>query len=358
METEIDLELYRPLAACLDALPNGFPPAADHSELRLLSVLFTPQEARLASALRPEPEPPALVAARCSADPQQVQPMLKSMAKRGLITCTRAEDGLRYALMPFVVGIYEMQVNRIDAELASLFETYYRQAFGRLLAVAPQVHRVIPVQETIKAGLEIAPYESVSAILDRAQAWGVVDCICRKQKALVGDPCEHPLDVCMVLGSTPGMFDASSVVRALSRDQAQATLQRAAAAGLVHSVSNTQEGGWYICNCCTCSCGILRGMADLGLANVVARSAYVNTVDETLCGACLACLDACQFSALSQGQWTVQVDEHRCVGCGVCVPVCPEQALVLVNRPSADFVPPPVSEAEWRSMRLASRGLS
>jgi electron transport complex protein RnfB len=54
------------------------------------------------------------------------------------------------------------------------------------------------------------------------------------------------------------------------------TLRRAAEAGLVHSVSNSVEGTYYICNCCTCSCGILRGMAELGIANVVASSAFVN----------------------------------------------------------------------------------
>ena len=73
----------------------------------------------------------------------------------------------------------------------------------------------------------------------------------------------------------------------------------AADAGLVHSVSNNQSDLWYICNCCTCSCGILRGMAEMGIANVVARSAFVNRVHEDLCIACGECLEACQFDALS-----------------------------------------------------------
>jgi len=107
-----------------------------------------------------------------------------------------------------------------------------------------------------------------------------------------------------------------------------AVLQRAAEAGLVHSVSNSQQGLWYICNCCTCSCGVLRGMADLGIANVIARSAFVNRVDDLLCTACGLCVESCQFEALSLED-TVRIDEIRCVGCGVCVSVCPEGALSL-----------------------------
>ena len=106
--------------------------------------------------------------------------------------------------MPFVVGFYENQIETIDVELAQLFENYYRKAAGRLLSIEPQVHRVLPVNEAIRNDMEIRPYESAISIIHRAKSWGVIDCICRKQKALVGEPCNHPIDVCMVLGSTPG----------------------------------------------------------------------------------------------------------------------------------------------------------
>ena len=59
------------------------------------------------------------------------------MAKRGLITAGRAPTGgLGFGLMPFVVGIYEMQAGRIDAELARLFEDYYQQTYRQSLAAA------------------------------------------------------------------------------------------------------------------------------------------------------------------------------------------------------------------------------
>lgn len=349
---------YHRLAARLDALPNGFPPAADGAELRLLAKLFTPEEAALAATLRLTLEPPAEIAARTGGDPKAVAAQLKSLARRGLIQAGRAADGrsLGYGIMPFVVGFYEMQAATMDAELARLFEDYYRQTLGRALTADPPVHRVIPVDRTVRVDMEVRPYESAAEIVAANRAWGVVDCICRKQKALIGEPCGHPLDVCMTLSPVPGAFDHSPTIRALTQDEALATLRRAAEAGLVHSVSNSQEGLWYICNCCTCSCGILRGMAELGMANVVARSAFVNQVDADACLACGACVDQCAFSALTLGD-VVRVDTVRCVGCGVCVPVCPEGALGLVRRPEAEVLPPPLTDAEWRAARAAARGV-
>lgn len=342
---------YRRLARTLDALPNRFPAAADGSDLRLLAKLYSPEEAALAADLLPEAESPAQIATRLARDPAEVTGLLKEMTRKGLIAFGKTPNGRPgFRLMPFVVGIYEAQNGRVDAELARLFETYYRSAFGSALEVTPQLHRVIPVRESIPNTMEIAPYESVTALLDSARSWGVIDCICRTQKALIGEPCGHPVDVCMTLSSQPDAFARESGIRSLTRDEAQAVLQRAAEAGLVHSVSNNQRDLTYICNCCTCSCSILRGMADLGIANVVARSAFVNQVDEALCAACGTCVDACMFTALSV-DLTAQVNEQRCVGCGVCVPLCPEDALKLVRRTGE--AAPPLTEEAWRAARSA-----
>jgi len=347
---------YQRLALRLDELPNGYPPTDEGVELRLLALIFTPEEAELAAGLGLRLQSPEQIAERLGGDSKVLRDQLKSMARRGLINAGKLEGGMGYGLMPFAVGIYEMQVGRLDAEFAALFEAYYKQVFGQVLTMQPSVHRVIPVGETVKMGMEIRPYESAAQIVDDARAWGVVDCICRKQKALVGEPCEHPLDVCMVVSQRPGAFDQSSTVRALTQGQAHGTLHRAAKAGLVHSVSNTQQGVWYICNCCTCSCGILRGMADLGLANVVAHSAFVNRVDDDLCIACEDCLDSCQFDALTM-DLVAQVDEVHCVGCGVCVLACPESALGLVRRPLEEVTSVPESEMDWLKQRALSRGM-
>lgn len=360
---EIYDDSYRLLAARLDALPNGFPATAGGHELRLLAKLFTPEEATLAAGLRLTLEPAGEIAARLGADPAALAGQLRGMARRGLIKAGRlpttgARRELGFAILPFIVGIYEMQGSTIDAELARLFEDYYKAAFGRAMDVQPAVHRVIPVQKTVRFDMEVRPYESAADIVRANRAWGVVDCICRKQKALIGEGCGHPIDVCMTLSPVAGAFDNVAGVKPLTEEGALDTLRRSAEAGLVHSVTNSQEGLWYICNCCTCSCGVLRGLAELGHANVVARSAFVNQVDEDRCLACETCVEQCQFGALAlTPAGPVAVDAVRCLGCGVCVPFCPESALGLVRRPEAEVLPTPVTEQDWRAARAAARGL-
>ena len=347
---------YKRLAARLHALPNGFPATADGSELRLLAKLFTAQEAAIAAELRLTLETPDEISARLGEDKAELKSHLKGMTKRGLVGWGKKDGRVAYRLIPFVVGIYEHQGATIDAELAELFEDYYRQAFTDVLKVKPQVHRVVPIGESIQGGMEIRPFESATSIVDGAKSWAVVDCICRKQKALIGDPCEHSLDLCMVMSDKTNAFDKRPGMSALTYKEAIGALRRAANEGLVHSVSNNQKGTWYICNCCTCSCGILRGMSEVGIANVVARSAFVSQVDEDLCYGCEDCLDFCQFDALSMTE-TISVNRIRCVGCGLCVMSCPEEALELVRRPDEEILKIPLTDRDWMHERATVRGI-
>ncbi len=343
---------YRLLARSLDALPSRFPPAGDESHLRLLAKLFSPEEAALAADLSTEFETPAQIAARTAREQRSVAELCKAMAGRGLISVGKTQQGrLGFKLMPFVVGFYENQSGSMDAELAGLFEAYYRHGFGEALRIEPQLHRVVPVREAVQNTLEVQPFESASGLVERMQAWGVVDCICRHQKALIGQACPHPVDVCLVLSDQPGAFAGGGPVKDLTREEALGVLRRSAEAGLVHCVSNNQRDVWYICNCCTCACGVLRGMVDLGIAGVVARSAFINRVDEDLCIGCGECLHACQFGALSVDV-TAQVSELRCAGCGVCVAACPQGALHLERRAGAAL--PPLSQADWEAARASA----
>jgi heterodisulfide reductase subunit A-like polyferredoxin len=98
-------------------------------------------------------------------------------------------------------------------------------------------------------------------------------------------------------------------------------------------------------------------MADLGMANVVARSAFVNRVDDALCIGCELCIARCQFDALTMEDKIARVNETRCVGCGVCVLACDQGALHLARRPADQVLPPPVTEADWRVERAAARGI-
>lgn len=351
--------VYRQLAERLDAIPNGFPATESGVELRLLAYIFTPEEAALAAVMKLTRESPAAIAARAGVDAKAAKKMLKAMARQGLILAGRGEGGLSYGLMPFVVGIYEEQLGRMDATLAALFEQYYLESRGGLVRQGPAVHRVIPVEEAVPVNISVLPYESASQMVDNAQAWGVRDCICRVQKQLIGEGCEHPLETCLIFAPVAGIFDHSDITRAISKEEAHAILQEAADAGLVHSPGNYRDGTYYICNCCTCSCGVLRNVTEHNMPTAVARADFLAVVDADICSGCEDCSEQCQFSAIMVGdEGVAEVNEMRCVGCGQCVTVCTTGALSLTRRPAGQVAPPPVDHAEWLAQRAASRGLS
>jgi len=358
------MNAYKHLAVKLDSLPEGFPSTPDGAELKILEHLFTSDEAELASQLHLKLEHPKEIAARIGANPKELKKMLKIMVRKGLIRLGKSETiGLGYGLLPFVVGIYELQTGNMDKTFAQLFEDYYQQAFVNMTSIEPKFHRVVPVGETIRNDMSIEPFESASTLVENAKAWGVTNCICRQQKKLIGDPCDHPEDVCMTFSQRPGAFEGNPVITAMTKEEAHSKLKYAAEAGLVHSVSNNLDGdsfiSHYICNCCTCSCGILRGIAETGIANVIARSSFVLEVDPDLCGGCEICIEYCQFDALSMHMENVliSINDTKCVGCGVCVPQCPDEALILIRREENEILSIPSTHEEWLEQRSTARGI-
>jgi electron transport complex protein RnfB len=351
-------DVYRKLARRLDAIPNGFPSTESGVELRLLAKIFTPEEAALAAVMRLTREPAADVAARAGVDPDTAYRTLKGMVRKGLIRVKRSEGQLTFGLMPFVVGIYEEQLPRMDAELAALFEQYYQETQSGITRDAPAIHRVIPIEEAIRFDLEIFPYERASELLEGAKSWGVRDCICRVQQRLVGKGCDHPVENCLVFAPIEGAFDHSEVDRPITKEEALRILREAEEAGLVHSTGNYRDRRSYICNCCTCCCGILRGVAEFGIPTAIARSDFRAAVDAEVCVGCGDCVERCQFGALSVPEDVCVVDYVRCVGCGLCATVCPTGALYLERRPEGEVLPPPADIKEWMVQRAQERSIS
>ena len=347
-------DVYRRLAQRLDETPNGFPATASGAELRLLAKVFTPLEASVAAELTQTPCSAAEVAERLGKDPSGLRAILKAMARKGLIGVRRGEGTLGYHIIPWAIGIYENQLPRIDAELAELTEAYFREA-GGVGYGDPPIHRVLPVGEAIDFTLGIHAPGEARALVESAASWGVRDCICRVQQKLVGKGCERPVENCLVFAPVPDAFSHSAVDRAIDKQEALRILDQAEDAGLVHTTGNWRDGHNYICNCCTCCCGVLRGLTEFHSPTAVANSGYRATIAEEDCVGCGTCLDRCQFGALSMPSDIAQVDAGRCVGCGLCARTCPTGAITLVPLAKGERPMVPEDAAAWGEARYGRR---
>ena len=138
-------------------------------------------------------------------------------------------------------------------------------------------------------------------------------------------------------------------------EEARQILRESEEAGLVHTTGNYRDGTNYICNCCTCCCGVLRGVAEFGVPTAVARSDFRAVVDEASCTGCGICVESCQFGALSLQDEVSVVDYARCLGCGLCAINCPVSALHLERRPEGEVPLPPADINEWREQRMDAR---
>jgi ferredoxin len=346
--------VYAQLALALDRLPNGFPRTASGVEIKILEKIFSPEEAALADQLTGIQAPVAEISERSGLPLAETRNQLICMAKRGLVWF-EARDGKPYfRLAPFIVGIYESQIDLMDHELAHLVEAYMVEggAVG-IMAPQPALHRVMPAQKSVKSEW-ILPYDDVRALLLAAKTFSSGSCICRAQQAALGQVCSFPRDLCLSFSMSERPLRPGDI----TQTQALDLLAHTEELGLVHTVSNVTEGMGYICNCCGCCCAILRGINDFGIAHSVAAANYYAVIEADLCAGCGTCIDRCQVHAISDHDGISQVDRARCIGCGLCVTGCPNDAAGLERKPEAETIQPPANFAAWEQERLRSRGLA
>jgi electron transport complex protein RnfB len=117
----------------------------------LLKRLFTPDAAELAIHLTLEREETPVIAKRAGIFVDEADQRLKTMAEKGLIFSIEANDSpALYQAIPWVVGIYELQVNKLNKEfIEDLIE--YRDTRRRVPRPQslPQM-RTIPVGKSIE----------------------------------------------------------------------------------------------------------------------------------------------------------------------------------------------------------------
>ena len=346
--------VFKQLAEALNRLPNGFPRTGSGVEIRILKKIFPPEQAALACHLTGKFETVDAIARRAGQPAGQVSRLLFKMVRNGLVWLDKPDGQVSFRLAPFVVGIFEAQAGLMDHELAHLVEDYFAEGGTQgIMGPQPALHRVVPAMQTVKAEA-ILPYEDVRAILLSAKTFNVIDCICRVQQEKIGSPCKFPVHVCLNFSQS----ERSPRPGDISQAEALSLLEQSEEVGLVHTVSNVMEGMGYVCNCCGCCCGILRGITKYGIENSVAYANYYAVIDAQFCANCGNCIERCQVGAVSEGEGFSVVDRERCIGCGLCVSGCPNNVARLERKPEAELVQPPKDFAAWEHARLVNRGLA
>ncbi|HKZ92987.1 MAG TPA: 4Fe-4S binding protein [Candidatus Bathyarchaeia archaeon] len=344
---------FEQLAKALDKLPNGFPQTPSRIEIQILKKIFSPDEASLAGQLGGKMETAEVIAGRVGLSVQEASSKLMSMAERGLLWYSEREGKPRFRLAPFVVGIYEAQLETLDHELAHMVEKYLSEGGAAgIMKPQPALHRVIPAQKAMKSEW-ILPYDDVKAVLLASKVFNVRDCICRAQQDYIGRKCSFPVKMCLNFSAIERPASPGDI----TQEEALAILDKAEEIGLVHTVSNVMKGFGYVCNCCGCCCGILRGITDWGIENSVAYANYYSVINPDECQGCGTCITRCQVHAITDQNGISVVDRERCIGCGLCVTGCPNGAAQLERKPESQIVNPPADFTTWEQQRLLYRGL-
>ena len=341
---------YRELQQHLDKMPVGFPPTESGIEIKLLKHLFTPKQVQIALQLKFIGEPIKNIYRRLKkkdfiASKEDLEKKLDEMYFKGLIyrVTKKNTDTNFYASAPFVIGMYEFQLNSLTPEFYKnsekyLNEVYVREEYNK--TGIPQL-RVVPLDQVVENENLVYNYDNIEQIIENiGEPIAVMDCICRKGTDLIGNPCKKTdlRETCLTFRRGAVSFIEKGLAREITKEEALKLVEEAKEDGLVLQPGNSISP-MSMCICCGCCCGVLVAQKELpGLSRFFATNFYAE-VDQYLCEGCGICEGRCNLGAVHVVENLAQVDREKCIGCGVCVPKCSSGAMNLLSK-EVETIPP------------------
>jgi len=304
--------------------------------LKVLSLQFTPEEARLALQVHLAGAKLDEIAERSGIKKKKLKKLLNTMADKGTMFIEPGKEDPTYK----VVG----------ASAPGLTETglWGNIKYPFTVELGKALHQVLKEwseEKLCKLGFPFAPVwagtlalpddvqpsENLAEVIRDAGHWSVSPCPCRLSHWLVdpGNHCEHILETCIHTGDLSRWAVEHGMARELSYDEVVELLRECNRDGLVH----TLEINSVICNCCDDCCAIFHGHK-LGAPTFI-PSPFMAQVDEETCNACKTCAERCPVGAIEVDDFS-SVNQDICIGCGVCVPTCKTKSMKLVRRPAVE----------------------
>jgi len=347
-------EVYEQLRELLDRHPTGCPPAPEIIEI--LKTFFSEEEARAALGLGFRPFSVEDVARRAGVEPEEARLCLESLADKAVVFVREKEGSVGYALLPVMPGIFEFPFMKgmpddMREKLTPLWRSYLPKLGKVFGGTDTRFSRIIPIQEEVESEPGVLPYQKVYEMIDQASVVGIGTCACRDLER----KCDAPREACMLFDETCTYLVERGFGRYISKGELKEKLKEFDEAGLVHQINNVQERLTFVCNCCTCCCGLLRMSLEWGNPPVFTTSGFTPVVDAELCNGCGICAEErCPVQAIEVVDETAVVHRELCIGCGLCVTGCPEEALRLEK--VMEYSEPPQTTTEMGMKILQEKG--
>jgi len=353
----VEPDIYRQLQEKLDRVSVGFPRTDSGVEIKILRKLFSEDDARVFLKLSFMLESTKRIASRIGMSRAAAAEKLEDMAGRGLLFRMRRAGVSYYSAIPFVHGLFEFQVQRLDREMAAWVRQLILEKMGdNLKENASDFLRVVPVNQAVDATLNIASYEDAARILRSRRPIVVTDCACRKTQDLTEGGCGKPLEACFMFGTMAEYYRDHGLGREISADEALKIVKACQDAGLVtQPASSVNPAG--MCNCCGDCCGVLASLNEHPRPADAVFSNYFAHIEQDTCIGCQECIGRCQMSAIAMnGEGKAEILLHRCIGCGLCVTACSTGSIRLKPKSAGDRrIPARNGEAQMTNM-ARSRG--
>jgi len=253
------------------SMPVGFPASDDGKEIRLLELLFTPEEAKIAIHLGSLPEPLKRIHRRVnksgiSISLNELEEALDVLVEKGCIMggellYDKEKDMKMYSLAQWAVGIFEFQLNRMTKEFAKLaFEyslgTFYKEFHRK--DTLPQLH-TIPVEKSLIPEHHASTYDDIrDIIMNKVEKISLRECVCRQAHDLIEDSCKlSDMRRCCVMFNdfAEGTIE-DGTGKEVSKEEFFEILDKYQKEGFVLQPQNNQNPE-YMCVCCGCCCGVL-----------------------------------------------------------------------------------------------------
>jgi Pyruvate/2-oxoacid:ferredoxin oxidoreductase delta subunit len=283
--------------------------------------------------------------------PDEVLRIIEALSKRGLLFkyLNEKDQKIYYSLFPILPGFFEFYLlgetdSKKQKKFSDLMEDYYQSGLADEIGISkyPWV-RILPSEKNLEVNigldseLEVLSFEKVSEYIKTSSKVALMNCACR-----IKSPCDHDLETCMCFDHYAEYMVERDLARYLTIDEAVKTLEQFETQGLVHTTTNCQKRPQFICNCCTCSCLVLRGLTEFNNPRSFTKSNFQPEWEYENCNFCETCITLCPMDAIHTSEPSVMGNDEEnsekpvlyvesCIGCGLCASNCPNDAVSLVK---------------------------